>query len=384
MFRLMTYPLNIMVLLLISFVLSLLPYSSFYSLPTEKDFLNIVLIVVFYFFVLLFTFDKKRIYIPSTGWGGKIYKSLLILGLVGFFLEFAVFGVPLFSTGGRASAQVLPVLHVVFYSAMICTVLVSSLYNSPKIMLICLLMAVAISVLTLSRQMAMISFVIVIISTIFRYKFTLKMYVYFFIVLVAIGVFFGFLGNIRQQLAGDYKNDYIITIGGASREGASIGNYLYWLWLYVTSPMYNLFLNLNNYDQLGSICSSYGALDNCSKSYILSVLMPNTLSKYLGGEEFAIDLVVPHLNTGTGYAIAGRLYGIMGVFLQLTIQFLYYIIGYLFTPRNVRAAYVVLFSAFSIFMIFDNLYTRGEFFFCFVLIVLSGLIHGRSKNIDNT
>lgn len=280
---------------------------------------------------------------------------------------------------GRDEYQGLPFFHVFFYSSSICAVLLSSLFSSRKALIYSFSFAVMISVLTLSRQLFMVSFLIVIISTVYKNginkKLVMKMVFSSFLLILT----FGFIGNLRQILAGDYTSNYILNVGGANANGEALGEILYWIWLYMSSPIYNLIFNVEQYNHGLDICYNNSA--NCMGYYISSFLLPNTLVKYLGFSELKVDLVVDYLNASTGFAQPARLLGLAGVCIQIFIQFLFYIIGFLTMPVKIRVAYFIYFSALSFFMIFDNLFLKGEFFFCFVLIYSYGII--KSVMINN-
>lgn len=372
MYKLLTYPCNIIIALLVAGSLTLLNYSYFYTLPTQDNILQLLVVILCYAFIFLLLYKARKPVLSDNFLLQNTYKYFLLFSLSGFAMEFILYGIPIMLSGGRDTYSGLPVLHVVFYSAIICSVLFAALYSSTKKLIICFVSAVIISILILSRQMMMLCCMLVLISMTLRYKFSLKSYLYVLVFVVALAIFFGILGDIRQQLAGDYIDNYIIVIGGANEKGATLGSSLYWLWLYIASPMYNFFYNLNSYNDHGNACATFSVVGSCDGSYIYSVLMPNTMSKYLGGQDFFIDLVMPHLNAGTGYSVPARLLGLPGVLLQIGFQFFYYLIGYYITPKKVRAAYIVFYSSLSVFMIFDNLYIRGEFFFSFVLIIIAG------------
>lgn len=144
---------------------------------------------------------------------------------------------------------------MVFYSCAVISVLFSSLYSNKKQLVACILAVIAIGFLTLSRQMIMVSFCILIISSLSRYRINKK--VAFRVLLLVTVLFgsFGFVGDIRQKMSGDYVDNYIFLVGGANSTGESIGSSLYWLWIYMATPVYNLIHNMNDYNLFGSSCS---------------------------------------------------------------------------------------------------------------------------------
>lgn len=364
------YPLNVVVVLLIALLFALLNLSFFYK---EMDLYDILIII---FFIILYgvqySFLKRvtfRGYVDFNNAG--FYKKYLLIGVVGFVVEFFIYGVPFFSQNGRDDFEGLPVLHVFFYSCIIMSVLFSSLYSHKKSLILCLLATFVISVLLVSRQMMMFSFVIVIVSILMRYKLKKRIYIKFIFYSILILMFFGILGNIRQTLSGDYIPDYIIVVGGANENGEILGDVLYWTWLYVASPLYNLLVNLNSYYLFGEKCNTAVYYGTCHANFITSVFIPETIVKYLGLEHFKIDLQVAHLNVGTGFAPAARILGVVGVVIQIILQGFFFFLGWLLTPSKLKSAFVVYYSVLAFFMIFDNLFLKGEFFLGFVIIFLS-------------
>ncbi|HDV3859881.1 TPA: hypothetical protein RH246_004581, partial [Escherichia coli] len=140
----------------------------------------------------------------------------MIVSVVGFAIEFAVGGMPILV--GRENAVTIPMFHVMFYSFIIMSVLMASVYGRKRDMVFSLTCAMVISALMLSRQMMIVSFIIAVIAIASKTRFTRKNKLYLLASFVAVIVAFGILGNLRQQLSGDYINDYIHTIGGANAD----------------------------------------------------------------------------------------------------------------------------------------------------------------------
>ena len=130
-------------------------------------------------------------------------------------------------------------------------------------------------------------------------------------------------------------------------------------------------VNFESYYLYGDKCNTSVFYGSCTYNYITSVLVPETIVKYLGFEDFKIDLQVAHLNVGTGYAPAARILGVPGVFIQILLQGLFFWLGLLIAPKRLKVAYIVFYSVLSFFMIFDNLFLKGEFFLVLVIIFLS-------------
>lgn len=371
-FRLMTYPANIGVVLLIGIIFSAIPLSYFYETPDPFYILLLTSLCVFYIFISIFF--KRDLYV-DTGNDGTSWKIYMMISAVGFAIEFIVGGMPMLV--GRESAVTIPVFHVIFYSCIIMSVLMASVYGRKRDVAFSLTYAIVMSALMLSRQMMIVSFIITVIAIASKTKFNKKNKFYLLASFVAVIVVFGILGNLRQQLSGDYVSDYIYAVGGANAEGMRIGDTMYWLWLYIASPVYNLVQNLDSYYQYGDNCNMSIAYGTCSGNYLLSVIVPDTISKYFS-EPFEIDMVMKHLNAGTAFSASSRILGLAGILIQILFQLMLYIVGILLTTKRNRRAFVVYFSVLSFFMIFDNLYVKGEFFFVFIMLFLSGL-RGGSK-----
>ncbi|HDO7638582.1 TPA: hypothetical protein P4F99_002899 [Escherichia coli] len=302
---------------------------------------------------------------------GSSWKIFMIVSVVGFAIEFAVGGMPILV--GRENAVTIPMFHVMFYSFIIMAVLMASVYGRKRDMVFSLTCAIVISALMLSRQMMIVSFIIAVIAIASKTRFTRKNKLCLLASFVAVIFAFGIIGNLRQQLSGDYINDYIYAVGGANADGMRIGDTMYWIWLYIASPVYNLIQNIDSYYQYGSRCNMSIAYGTCDGSYLLSVIIPDTISKYFS-ETFEIDMVMKHLNAGTAFSASARILGLTGIFIQIIFQLMLYIVGISITTKRNRRAFVIYFSVLSFFMIFDNLFIKGEFFFVLIMLIFSGLL----------
>ncbi len=367
-FRLMTYPANIGIVLFIGIAFSLIQLSYFYEIPSPLYITLLSTICIFHIFISIFF--KRDVYVDKSN-DGSSWKIFMIVSVVGFAIEFAVGGMPILV--GRENAVTIPMFHVMFYSFIIMSVLMASVYGRKRDMVFSLTCAIVISALMLSRQMMIVSFIIAVIAIASKTRFTRKNKLYLLASFVAVIVAFGILGNLRQQLSGDYINDYIHTIGGANADGMRIGDTMYWIWLYIASPVYNLIQNIDSYYQYGSRCNMSIAYGTCDGSYLLSVIIPDTISKYFS-ETFEIDMVMKHLNAGTAFSASARILGLTGIFIQIIFQLILYIVGISLTTKRNRRVFVIYFSVLSFFMIFDNLFIKGEFFFVLIMLIFSGLL----------
>ncbi|KHI94103.1 hypothetical protein PU12_18510 [Escherichia coli] len=368
MFRLMTYPANIGIVLFIGIAFSLIQLSYFYEIPSPLYITLLSTICIFHIFISIFF--KRDVYVDKSN-DGSSWKIFMIVSVVGFAIEFAVGGMPILV--GRENAVTIPMFHVMFYSFIIMAVLMASVYGRKRDMVFSLTCAIVISALMLSRQMMIVSFIIAVIAIASKTRFTRKNKLCLLASFVAVIFAFGIIGNLRQQLSGDYINDYIYAVGGANADGMRIGDTMYWIWLYIASPVYNLIQNIDSYYQYGSRCNMSIAYGTCDGSYLLSVIIPDTISKYFS-ETFEIDMVMKHLNAGTAFSASARILGLTGIFIQIIFQLMLYIVGISLTTKRNRRAFVIYFSVLSFFMIFDNLFIKGEFFFVLIMLIFSGLL----------
>lgn len=365
----MYFPLNILVGMVLSFILALFKFSFFFrEVSIQHGFYVFVIglgVILQYIFCRKYLISQNNYYVNCNG-----YKFYLILAILIFLIEFFIYGTPAFNLGGRDETGVLPFFHVLGYSYFIFANLLVSMYGGKKQIIICSLIIVLFSILLLSRQLLMCSIIITILSLLWRYPLSYKFWMRLLLLLVILTFLFGTIGNYRQNLSNDYVSNYIFLVGGANKEGEKIGDALFWIWLYLASPMYNLLINFDSYYDLGNKCNSAIDFGSCNGNYISSVLFPDVLNKYFGLKNFLIDLQISHLNVGTGFATAARLNGILGVFLQMIFQVLFFIFGYKLTNYRYRNAFIIYYSSLSLFLIFDNLFTRAEFFFVFILLFL--------------
>jgi len=370
MYKFFTYPLNVGCVLLLALVFALCDFSTFYDQPGSSEIFLMLIMSSLFFLQYFFLKNKANLNIGYL-LNSNLYKKYLFIAFFGFLIEFSLFGIPLFSESGRDGVKGIPVLHVVFYSCTLVAMIFASLYARKRDIFICFVIVLLLSVMLLSRQMMMVSFLILFIVSFTRYKITATSFIKIIISLFLIIFLFGVIGNLRQSLAGDYVDQYIIVVGGANENGEKLGDIFYWFWLYIASPIYNLWVNFDSYYNVGEHCNTNVYYGSCSGNYFSAVILPDTIAKYTGLEKFYIDLQIAHLNVGTGYAAAARIFGLSGVLLQIILQAIFYVIGYKLIGYKFKLAYVVYFSALSILMIFDNLFIRGEFFFVFVLLYLA-------------
>lgn len=370
MLRLLTFPLNISVTFTISLILCSFHLSNFYETPNQNEMLYVLSIILFFICSSIFI-PYKHYYNKKQYNNEEAWKFFFYFSLSGFLVEFLLFGIPAFSPGGREDYKGIPIAHVAFYASSIICVLMASVYSTKKTIALCLFYSLCISALLMSRQMIMITFPIVFISILTRHRLNSLHWIMMIAGFIMLLIIFVILGNIRQQLAGDYFDNYIITVGGANESGQSMGQAAYWIWLYIASPIYNLILNFNDYYNFGSLCNYNVTYGSCDGDFLSSSVAPEIFLKYTIGNEFIEDLQISYLNVSTGFAKSARILGVTGVILQCILSLFFYFAGTLLTPKRYREAFRVYFSVLSLYMCFDNKFIRTEFFFGFILIILA-------------
>ena len=364
------YPLNVLVIFLFSIAISLFEFSYFYE-PIQIKGIAFLAVMIF-FYCVQYPFLKDKVYIISDEHKklSNTYKWFLAISVLGCLIEAALIGLPILSSSGRDEFVGIPILHVVFYSLSMVSVLYASLYSTKKDIIICFFIVVILSFVWLSRQLMIISFLILVISMIVRFRTEKLPWFKIIASITGIVILFALIGDYRQKLSGDYVEDYILVIGGANAQGEQLGSILYWLWLYLASPIYNLILNFDSYYLYGEQCNTNVYYGSCDGSYITAVLLPDIFVKYLSFDKFAFDLEIPFLNVGTGFVEAARIMGLPGVALQIFLHGLFFFIGYKLMPIKSKNAFIVYYSALSILMVFNNTFIKGEMFFVFIILFL--------------
>ncbi|MFC6363189.1 hypothetical protein [Tatumella punctata] len=168
MYKFILYPLNMFIVILLGIVFTSLDLSYFYNQPSIGDIFFCISILFFSVFFYILTFGWGKFSITEDSSLKKIITPLLTISVTGFFLEMALYGIPLLVAGGRDDYKTLPVLHVIFYSMLITASLLSSLYGKKKDVFICFGFILLMSLLFFTRQMLMVAFMMFMISYIYK------------------------------------------------------------------------------------------------------------------------------------------------------------------------------------------------------------------------
>jgi hypothetical protein len=161
---------------------------------------------------------------------------------------------------------------------------------------------------------------------------------------------FGQLGNVRAH--GETGEEVILTIGQASDSfrASNIPTEFFWAYLYISSPLSNLQLNMTN-----------RVTEDAPALFFVMNYLPDFVSKRILSEDTisltAPLLVVDQLNVSTMYARAFFLLGWLGLFLS----FAYFIIISLATLRILRGSrYFItttgILGSLAFLNIFDNMF----------------------------
>ena len=381
------FPLNVILIMSIGLFLTFFPFSYYYVTPDTLDVFFYIISLLPYVFFYFFSKKYYKLDFPESKniTLHSIYKIFFILSIICFMIVFATSGVPILSSGGREMSSAMAeggdgdknkfvtIVNIVGYCFLICTVLFSAAFSSKKQMFFCLIYIIAMSVIILSRQLTMVSIVVFGLCYVTRFKVNAKRFFMMLGILFLIIQFFSILGDYRQKLHGDYVVNYAHFVGASTVEGDSISDALFWLWLYIASPVYNMFYNYHSYNELLSPC--YSVLSSQCQEYVLSSnLLPLTISKFIGLPISTEKLIVEHLNVSTAYARTILLFGVFGMFIYSIIHIIFYIIGAKLCTKEMRIIFNVYYSALSFFVIFYNVFIFPHFIaVLWVIIIISWL-----------
>ena len=124
-------------------------------------------------------------------------------------------------------------------------------------------------------------------------------------------IFVSVMGNIRS---GFHWNDcsYITSFGRYDNYPTWLTDHFKWAYTYVTSPVANLTLNLQDGMHAANV-----------EGFVYSFI-PETFSKQAVAASYKVVYVVDHLNASTGYSGFAATMGYLGVFIAICVQLAYY------------------------------------------------------------
>jgi oligosaccharide repeat unit polymerase len=298
---------------------------------------------------------RPRVFDPEP----KLAHVAIFAALVAaFMVEVAVNkGIPLLQITGGDDVSYrdfgVPVLHVAF--AGFCyffAVYWFDLYltGRGRIFLVFSLSSFATSILIFSRGAFIVTLIAIMGVYIQRRGFRRRLLVIFAVLAAALLWGFGFLGDIRTH--GASGESIILSVGEASDKfrNSNIPTELFWPYLYTTSPLANLQLNMTD-----RVASDSPGL------YFLLEYLPDFVSKRLVSDAdldaSSPQLIVEQLTVCTMYGRAFVLMGWLGVWLSFA-----YLIAVSFVCLKVlkNSKYLVattgILSSLAFLSIFDNLY----------------------------
>lgn len=355
---------NVMVIVFaVGLVLASLDMSTFFDVPKLIDYVSVVLMVLP--FVLYSVLVRHGSYLGLVRarrrevWIHQVCVAVVIF----FFLECVYFGFPILGAG-RDDFSGFPVFHVLFYSFMMYLNIASATLDRSRASVVVYVVSILVSVVILSRQSFVFCTVVFVVGLMNRRAIGWKSVVGVVFLFIFV---FASLGDLRQEYHGDFVDNYIQEIGGANEVGKLLPSALYWVWLYIASPLYNLMYNLRLQEGLGG---GFGmGVADIAGLFIL----PDSLVKAVGLETVDADLIVPYLNVGTGYVKMARHYGVLGCLIVSVYLLFVYTVLVRFLTGDRRRQVRLYFTVCSILMIFDNPYLRVEFAFILVFVVFAEL-----------
>ena len=351
----------------LSFLLYLLPFSELYRPLTIENTLPF-LYFVFLNIMASFFWNKFKVDFNVTC-SLRVKKKVNILGylvLILISIELLIYGVPILGQVNYTDFGA-PILHVMLVSCLLILSIFSCFtyrYNKWWIFI-----SLIISLVILNRFLILFICISGVITYISINKISFKVYVCLFIGLILLVLFFGLLGNWRMSMIMDVPYEqakkYILYAGNASDyfKDTDLPVSFFWFWLYITSPISNLILNvdLNTSANISNFIN-----------FISFELMPQTLSKHIGNYPFSILLISKNMNVSSAITPAYVSLGYFGVTIYfLYYSFIYFLVGFL-TKGIMKCVIVVLFSTLSSFMVFYNVIVMPIFIFSIsVVFILS-------------
>ncbi|MEB0091577.1 hypothetical protein RHM65_13010 [Pseudomonas sp. CCI4.2] len=352
--RITLFPLGIVIAFLMSWYMATFRFSFFYQ---EIDLLPILAVLVIISFVFAVALPFSKIYhTPETVSNDYLTFYMQALVVVIFFLvELASFGVPLFGLD-RSDFTGFKSLHVIFYAFIFYLNIKAATFASIRPALLIFVVSCLLGALMLTRQLLMYSFLVFVISLASQGKIKLWQIL---IMCALVVVAFSTLGNIRESDGGDL----IFIVGGANEDGRKLPASLYWMWLYVVCPIYNLSYNFQSHDILEIRIDDVKAL-------LTNIFVPEFFYARFEILRPEPDYVIPYLNVASGFGLTAKLAGIVGVFIHSISLLIFYFLGLIFLNGKYKTAFIVHFSACAILFFFDNKFIQAEYYLTFVYLYL--------------
>jgi oligosaccharide repeat unit polymerase len=301
------------------------------------------------------------------------FHVIIFLVLAAIFVAECAYsgGVPLLSAaaGGDSDYESfgIPTINVAFIGfSLFFAIYWLDLYllRYGRVFLALSLMAASTSILIVHRGGFIIDFVAAVFLYVQRRGLERKLIISFSVAIGALLWGFGLLGDLRtHNLSGE---TVILEVGKASDKflDSNIPTEFFWPYLYISSPLSNLQLNITN-----RVATDEPAL------YMKLELLPDFLSKRFVPEDVVPStlpiLVVEQLNVSTMYARPFLLMGWLGVF----ISFIYFVIIAIFCLTVLRGSkYFVATSSILSSLAFLNIFANMYLFAGGITLVLAALV----------
>lgn len=326
-------------------------------------------------FIISFTlgcfFVKKKYFIYRPCQNTLNVKILYSFIILGFLAEFAHAGaIPFFAiisgSGFDYAAFGIPTFHVIlitftgFFTIQLFNIYMST--NEKKYLWLCLSLFIF-PILIFSRG----TFLLNLSSITFVYLFStnrnkLKIYLSFSVIVMIILLLFGVLGNIRteNQKSGtiDDVNELILLMGDAkpSFEYSSIPREYFWAYLYISSPLANLQLNIDTNQEYKYSVKNFLLYVNTQLNFDF---ISKRINSTLGWEPLEINMIAEYWVVATAFSYSYSYLGWLGIVLTfcfiMTVSFVYLI---LLRPSNPYfATGLAILNTMLLFCIFDNMFT---------------------------
>lgn len=304
--------------------------------PIDYTLLGVFLVAFLFAFIMLKTFRKtKERYIPLIVHNRRPTVTIFIL--LGFICDFLYQGyIPLmhpysgYDTDAVFQERMgIPYFHVliialaVYYGMYLSYLCICNKEKTYAIELLSILIF-----LFLNNSRGYIVFIVIVSLLLFVgmnansiAKLKVKVVVFCLIIFFLLLCFISIMGNIRSgYLWNDFS--YINNIGKFSGENNWFFDFLTWPYLYITTPLGNLNLNMISKDY------SYDFVS------FISAFLPENISKMFAVSPTRHLYVASYLNASTGYIVPLKTFGAFGLFFAIIFQLLFYELIRFYIAKN--------------------------------------------------
>ena len=367
---------------LISCLLYILPFSNIYPEITVVNIgpvlffiiLNVLLSILW----LYFGFSSININ-PSENHQGEFISfmdSVSFITLLLAIFELLYYGVPLFGMIDYTEFG-FPLLHVILVSGII----ISSIFNGLLISRVkskfYLTVFIIVSALILNRFLMLLVMMSFIFSYLLINEVKIKRILVALFLSIALLIAFGEFGLYRTMLIYNISYDtaveYILGAGYASDafRDTNLPVSVFWIWLYITSPMSNLIYNID-------VVHSQDIINVWS--FFIYDILPQTISKRIGISPINVNLIVDNLNVSTAISHVYNSLGYLGILIYtLAYSSVIFVFTFIFKSFR-RYVFVIFCSMLCVFVIFNNVFTMPIFPFSIFILLIGLFKYGRKPS----